>query len=83
VSAEKPAGIPDRRNWRQLRSLLEGGPGGPKSGDYLALRWHDGWRLVERWRPEREGILCVLEQGGSIWVDKAGGLMATGEVPCP
>ena len=89
--------MPDRRQWRQPRSLLVDSPGGLNSGslrrwdkndqplppeprDYLALRWHDGWRMVERWRPEREGILCVLEQGGSsIWVDSPGAVMATGE----
>ena len=93
-----PAGMPDRRKWRQPRILLVDGPGGLNSGagrsfdsksgeveviprDYLALRWPDGWKLVEHWRPEREGILCVLEQGGSIWVDSAQSLMATGEVP--
>ena len=47
--------------------------------DKLALRWPGGWRLVADWRPEREGILCVLEGGGSLMVYSPAALMATEE----
>lgn len=47
--------------------------------DKLALRWPSGWRFVADWRPEREGILCVLENGGIIMVYSPQALMATAE----
>jgi hypothetical protein len=76
---------PDRRKWHRPLSLsaymgplpesFEPPVRALREGDLVALRWPDGWKIAERWRPEREGILCVLAEGGSIWVSDAKGIM--------
>ncbi len=73
---EGPQGPPDSRSWR-VPSTLEPMPhrGALHDGALVAVRWTDGWRIAKRWRRERGGILCTLEDGGTIWVDSANGIM--------
>jgi hypothetical protein len=78
--SDGPTAPPDRRKWRQPSSLItwptsESPVNALRRDDLVALRWHDGWKIAEHWRPEKEGILCVLPEGGSIWVSSAKGIM--------
>lgn len=75
-----PTRMPDSRKWRSLRTLFRDVQGGPVRGDTLAVRWVGGWRMVERWRHEgMSALVCVLENGSSIYIDSAQAVVATGE----
>ncbi len=75
-ASDGPSSPPDSRSWR-TPSTLQPMPhrGALHDDDLVAVRFPDRWRIAKRWRREREGVLVVFEEGGSLWTDAAKGLM--------
>lgn len=79
--ADGPIGPPqDGQRWREVLSFNDTRAGLPlRTPDLVdvAVRWHNGWRIAQSWRPERGGILCTFTNGDSIWVEQPAAIMAT------